>query len=304
VRRRPLGRTGLEITPLGLGSWAMSGLGWEHAWGAQDDRHSAATILRAVEAGVNWIDTAPVYGHGHSEEVVGRAVRQLPPADRPYVFTKCGLAWSDDDPMGPQTKTMRDLGAQVDASLTRLGVDRIDLLQVHWPPPDESLEEYWQQMLDLRAAGKIRAAGVSNFDVDQLAAAEKLGHVDSLQPPLSLLRPEAAQDVIPWCAAHDTGVIVYSPLESGLLTGSLTDELPPDDWRAASPEFAARREQARPVLARLRPVAARHGVPVAAIAVAWTLTRPGVTGAIVGARRPEQIDGWLAAGELPLEELL
>ncbi|MBO3744686.1 aldo/keto reductase [Streptosporangiaceae bacterium NEAU-GS5] len=292
----------MEITPLGLGSWAMSGLGWEHAWGVTDDSQSIATIRRAVELGVNWIDTAPVYGHGHSEEVVGRAVRELPEADRPYVFTKCGLDWSSQDAMAPARKTMSGLAAQVDASLTRLGAERIDLLQVHWPP-DEPLEEYWQQMLDLRASGKIRAAGVSNFDVHQLAAAEKLGHVDSLQPPLSLLRPDAADDVIPWCAAHDTGVIVYSPLESGLLTDLLPEQLPPDDWRAADSEFAARREQARPILARLRPVAARHGVPVAAIAVAWTLTRPGVTGAIVGARRPEQIDGWLAAGELPLEEM-
>src|SRR4051794_10498625 len=189
---RPLGTSGLQITTVGYGGWAIGGLGWEHAWGPQDDADSISTIRHAVECGINWIDTAPVYGHGHSEEIVGAALADLPAADRPYVFTKCGLRWDPADPMGPQQRDARRIRDEVERSLRRLRVDRIDLLQVHWPPehgPD--LDEYWQVMVDLKAAGTVRAIGLSNHDPAQVDAAEKIGHVDSLQPPLSLLRREA-----------------------------------------------------------------------------------------------------------------
>jgi aryl-alcohol dehydrogenase-like predicted oxidoreductase len=301
---RRLGTTNMKISPLGLGAWAMGGPGWEHGWGRQDDADSIATVREAVEAGINWIDTAPVYGHGHSEEVVGTALRGLPDADRPYIFTKCGLAWSAADPMAPQRRTMAGLRNQVDGSLRRLGVERIDLLQVHWPADEgPSLEEYWAALLDLKAAGKIRAAGVSNFSVAQLETARRIGHVDTVQPPLSLLNRQALEDVIPWAAEHGTGVIVYSPLESGLLSGSFDlTALPADDWRSRTPEFRDRQERAAPLVERMRTIAANRGTTVAAIAVAWTLGRPGVTGAIVGARRPGQIRGWIAAADLHLND--
>jgi aryl-alcohol dehydrogenase-like predicted oxidoreductase len=305
---RPLGTTGMHLSPVGMGCWAIGGLGWEHAWGPQDDAESIATIRYAAERGVNWLDTAPVYGHGHSERVVGRAIADLPEADRPYVFTKCGVLWDNDDHMAPTRLDASRIRWEVEWSLRRLGVERIDLLQVHRPPQTGvKLDEYWQTMIDLRAEGKVRAIGVSNFDVGGLAAAEALGHVDSLQPPLSLLRRDAAGAEIPWCAANGTGVIVYSPLESGLLSGSFSQEraaaLPPTDWRAGAPEFTGPRlRQNLALVEALRPVAARHGVSVAAIAVAWTLAWPGVTGAIVGARRPGQVDGWLAAATSQLTE--
>ena len=304
---QPLGRTGMRLSTVGLGAWALGGAGWEAGWGPQDDANSIATIVHAVEHGVNWVDTAPIYGHGHSEEVVGRALAALPADDRPYVFTKCGLWWDDTDPMAPPARDTRRIRREVEHSLTRLGTERIDLYQVHWPPFDIAIEEYWPTMVALRAEGKVRAIGVSNFDTVQLAKAEALGHVDSLQPPLSLLRRAAVDAEIPWCAANGAGVIVYSPLESGLLSGafdaSRTAALPASDWRATAPEFtgaALRRNLA--LVEALRPIAARHGVSVAAVAIAWTLAQPGVTGAIVGARRPTQVDGWLPAAGLELTE--
>jgi aryl-alcohol dehydrogenase-like predicted oxidoreductase len=196
--RKPLGRTGMEITAVGLGAWAIGGLGWEHAWGPQDDRDSVAAITYAVGSGVNWIDTAPVYGHGHSEEVVGAALRAIPAADRPYVFTKCGLLWDDADPMAPQVRDAGRIRWELDRSQRRLGVDRVDLLQLHWPPERGVLtDEAWQVLVDLRAAGRVRAVGVSNFSTAELDAAEQIGHVDSLQPPLSLLRRATAGAEIP-----------------------------------------------------------------------------------------------------------
>ncbi|HET6686406.1 MAG TPA: aldo/keto reductase [Jiangellaceae bacterium] len=304
------GRTDMRVSRVGFGAWAIGGVGWPDAWGAQDDAVSVAAIHRAVERGVNWIDTAPIYGHGHSEQVVARALRGLSEGDRPYVFTKAGLRWNPDEPMSPPALvgSPENIRAEVEASLRRLGVDRIDLLQMHWPPTDGTpIEEYWPAFLDLRDQGKVRAVGLSNHDVPLLEAAEALGHVDSLQPKFSAVYRDAAADVLPWCADHDTAAIVYSPMVSGLLTGTLSAgnvaALPPDDWRSHHPDFA------EPALSRhlaladgLRPVANRHAVPVAAVAVAWTLAFRGVTGAIVGARRPEQIDGWLAAGSLALDE--
>lgn len=305
---RALGRTGMELTTVGFGAWAIGGLGWEHAWGPQDDGDSVAAIRHAVEAGVNWIDTAPVYGHGHSEDVVGRALGGLPEADRPYVFTKCGLLWDDTDPMAPQVRDASRIRWELDQSLRRLRVERVDLLQLHWPPEHgPSLAESWQTLVDLRGEGKVRAIGLSNVDTIQLGALADIGPVDSLQPPLSLLRRDVAGAEIPWCAEHDTGVIVYSPMESGLLSGGFTAErvaaLPADDWRRTAPEFTgAALARNLSLVDRLGPVADRHRVPVAAVAVAWTLAWTGVTGAIVGARRPDQVDGWLPAASLRLSD--
>jgi aryl-alcohol dehydrogenase-like predicted oxidoreductase len=298
---RPLGRTGMDVTAVGLGAWAIGGLGWEHAWGPQDDDDSVAAVVRAVEAGVNWVDTAPVYGHGHSEETVGAALCAIPPARRPYVFTKCGLLWDDADPMAAQIRDASRIRWELDGSQRRLGVDRVDLLQLHWPPERGiPLRNAWRVLVELRAEGRIRAAGLSNVSVAQLDALEPVGRVDTVQPPLSLLRRDAVAGVVPWCAGRGTGVIVYSPMESGLLSGAFTAArvaaLPATDWRATAPEFTGDGLVRHLALVdRLRPVATRHGVPVAAVAVAWTLSWAGVTGAIVGARRPEQVDSWLPA---------
>jgi aryl-alcohol dehydrogenase-like predicted oxidoreductase len=304
----PLGTTGMELTRAGFGAWAIGGGDWSFAWGPQDDDASVAAIHHAVERGVNWVDTAAVYGLGHSEEVVGRALRELPAAERPYVFTKCGLVWDAADRTVRPRRVMAPASVreEVEGSLRRLGVDRIDLYQVHWPAEDGTpLDEYWQAMVDLRAEGKVRAIGLSNHDVEQLTTAEKVGHVDSLQPPFSAINRSAAEELA-WCDGNGTGVIVYSPMQSGLLTGAFSAErvaaLPSDDWRRTAPEFTTRLDRNLALAAALAPVAARHGVSVAAVAVAWTLAWPGVTGAIVGARSPEQVDGWVAAADLVLTD--
>ena len=305
-----LGATDMEITRVGLGAWAIGGGGWFGSLGHQDDASSLAAIRHAVERGVNWIDTAAVYGHGHSEEVIAGVLADFAPADRPLVFTKGGLAWDEDDrAREPQRVGDPDrLRQEVEASLRRLRVERLDLYQMHWPAADGTpLEAYWPVFLDLRAQGKVRAVGLSNHDVAQLEAAEALGHVDSLQPLLNAIHREAAGDVVPWCADHGTGVIVYSPMASGLLSGRFTEDLParfdPLDLRRQASDFQGEALRQNLALAHaLRPVAERHTVPVAAVAVAWTLAIPGVTGAIVGARRPDHIDGWIAAAELQLDD--
>ena len=310
MRRRPLGTTGMEITPVGFGAWAVGGPGWAFAWSHQDDAESVAAIRHAVASGINWIDTAAVYGLGHSEEVVARALREIPPRERPHVFTKCGLVWDERDRAKQPRRVgdARSLRREVEASLRRLGVERIDLYQMHRPAEDGTpVEEYWQTLLDLKAEGKARAVGLSNHDVAQLTAAERVGHVETLQPPFSAIRREAAGAELPWCVAHGTGAIVYSPMQAGLLSGGFTPEraagLPADDWRSRSPEFTGERLRRNlDLAAALREVAERHGTSVGAVAVAWTLAWPGVTGAIVGARRPSQIDGWLPAAGLELGE--
>src|SRR5262245_19138546 len=235
---RRLGTTDMEITSVGFGAWAIGGGGWAFGWGPQDDAQSIATIRHAAERGINWIDTAAVYGLGHSEEVVRRALAEVPAGERPYVFTKCGMVWDEDDRMASPRQVLRpeSIRRECEASLRRLGVERIDLYQFHWP--DESgtpVEDSWAEMVRLVDEGKVRAAGVSNFDVALLERCESIRHVDSLQPPFSLIRRRAAETEIPWCAAHGTGVIVYSPMQSGILTDRFTEErvrsFPEDDWR-------------------------------------------------------------------------
>ncbi len=306
--KRQLGRTDMQITRVGFGAWAIGGAGWTFGWGHQEDADSVAAIRHAIERGINWIDTAAVYGLGHSEEVVARALRDLPADRRPYIFTKCGLVWDERDHSAPPRRVGRadSIRREVEQSLRRLGVERIDLYQMHWPAEDgAAVEEYWQVLLDLKKAGKVRAVGLSNHTAAQLEVAERLGHVDTLQPPFSAIRREVAQAELPWCAGHQTGVIVYSPMQSGLLSGSFSQEraaaLPKDDWRSRNPEFLGDKLQRNLALvAALRPLAERHDVPVGAVAIAWTLAWPAVTAAIVGARNPRQVDGWLAAVALEL----
>jgi aryl-alcohol dehydrogenase-like predicted oxidoreductase len=308
VDKRQLGTSGLEITTVGFGSWAVGGGGWSFGWGPQDDADSTRAIVHAVDRGVNWIDTAAIYGLGHSEEVVGRAVAQIPAGDRPFIFTKCGLLWDEADRMAPARRELRPASIRVEceASLRRLGVEQIDLYQFHWP--DETgvpVEDSWGEMARLAAEGKVRAVGVSNFDVSLLERCEPIRHVDSLQPPFSMIQRGSAKDLLPWTASHGTGVIVYSPMASGILTDSFTRErvaaMADDDWRRRSDGFnepAVTRNLA--LRDALKPVAARLGTSVSAVAVAWTLAWAGVSGAIVGARTPDQVDGWLPAGSLHL----
>jgi aryl-alcohol dehydrogenase-like predicted oxidoreductase len=304
----PLGRSGLRISRLGFGSWAVGGGGWAYGWGPQDDSTSLTTMRRALERGVNWIDTAAVYGLGHSEKVVGQLLREIPDADRPYVFTKCGLVWSPQDRMREPRRilTPESIRKECESSLRRLGIERIDLYQFHWP--DESgtpVEDSWDTMVQLVQEGKVRAIGVSNFDVDLLARCNAIRRVDSLQPPFSLINRGAGGAQIPWSAGHHTGVICYSPMQSGLLTDTFTvdraSSFADDDWRRRAPEFQEPRLRRNLQLRdALRPIARRHDTSVSSIAIAWTLAWPGVTGSIVGARTPEQVDGWIGAASIAL----
>jgi aryl-alcohol dehydrogenase-like predicted oxidoreductase len=306
----PFGRTSMRITRVGFGAWAIGGGDWAFAWGAQDDDESVAAIRHAVERGVNWVDTAAIYGLGHSEEVVGRALKGFSADDRPYVFTKCGLVLDHANRMkrARRVGNAAELRQGTEDSLRRLGVEQIDLMQLHWPAEDgTSIEDYWATLLALKAEGKVAAVGLSNHSADQLEVAEKVGHVDTLQPPFSLIKRDVAAAELSWCATHDTGVIVYSPMQAGLLSGGFSRErvasLPADDWRSRAPDFTEPNLTANLALAdALAPVAERHGVSRAAVAVSWTLAWTGVTGAIVGARRPDQVDGWLAAAQTTLTE--
>jgi aryl-alcohol dehydrogenase-like predicted oxidoreductase len=307
---RPLGSSGLSITTVGFGAWAIGGGDWAYGWGAQDDADSIAAMRHALERGINWIDTAAVYGLGHSEEVVGRLLKSLPAGRRPLVFTKCGMVWDERDRNAEPRRmlTPSSIRAECEASLRRLGIERIDLYQFHWPDTiGTPVEDSWRVMVELVEAGKVRAIGVSNFGVDLLERCERIRHVDSLQPPFSPIRRDAGADVIPWCAAHKTGVIGYSPMQSGILTDRFSAErvasLSADDWRRRSPEFQPPRLERNIALRdALRPIAARHGTSVSSVAIAWTLAWPGVSGAIVGARSPEQVDGWIDAAGLRLTD--
>jgi aryl-alcohol dehydrogenase-like predicted oxidoreductase len=304
MKTATLGRTGLEITRVGFGAWAIGGGGWDWGWGSQDDDDSVAAIHRALELGVNWIDTAAQYGFGHSEEVVARALEGVEP--RPLVFTKGG------QPEGPNRSTVQtlkrdSLRREVEGSLQRLRVEALDLYQIHWPIPDEEIEEGWSTFAELKEEGLVRHIGVSNFSVAQLERAEAIAPVETLQPPYSLLDRDVEDDVLPWCREHDVGVIVYSPMASGMLTGKMTREriesLPDDDWRSKSDTFREPQlSRNLELVERLKRVGERHGVEPGAVAVAWTLHNPAVTGAITGFRRPDQVEPIVAAADLELTD--
>jgi len=312
--RRLLGQSDLLITSIGFGAWAIGGGQWEFSWGPQDDQESIAAIRRAVSLGVNWIDTAAVYGLGHSETVVGRALREIPASERPYVFTKCSIVW-DDKRVLSHNLTAQSIHAECEQSLRRLGVGAIDLYQIHWAGwrgrPESaspgSVEEAIGALADLQRAGKIRHIGVSNFNAGQLERAAKLATIASLQPPYSMLRRDIEAEVLPWCQAHNVGVIVYSPMLSGLLTGSMTREraasLPADDWRRRNPEFQEPKlSRNLALIEELRAIGAPHHRSPGEVAIAWTLRLPAVTGAIVGSRSASQIEGVIGAATFRLNE--
>jgi len=304
VKTKQLGNSDLFITPVGFGAWAIGGSGWEFGWGAQDDKASIAAIHRALELGVNWIDTAAVYGTGHSEEVVARALASWH-GPRPYVFTKCGLRW---DAQGKVHEVLKadSIRRECEDSLRRLRVEAIDLYQVHWPVDDTTeLEEGWTAMAELQEEGKVRWIGVSNFNVEQMQLAQHIAPITSLQPPYSLIRRDIEEEILPYCHLEDIGVIVYSPMASGLLTGAMTREriskLPDDDWRKHSPDFNEPRLSAHlRLVEQLRAIGKRHDCFPGAVAVAWTLRHPAVTAAIVGARKPDQVDEVVAAASIRL----
>jgi aryl-alcohol dehydrogenase-like predicted oxidoreductase len=300
-----LGNTGLEISHIGFGAWALGGSNYDWGWGTQDDEQSIAAIHHALDLGVNWIDTAAQYGFGHSEEVVGRAVESYS-GTRPFVFTKGG------QPEGPNRTTLQSLkrdslGRELEGSLSRLGVDSIDLYQIHWPSPDEEIEEGWSALVEFRDEGLVRHIGVSNFDVEQLRRAQTIAPVETLQPPYSLIDRHVEAEILPFCEREGIGVIVYSPMGSGMLTGAMTREriasLPDDDWRKRSPGFQEPELSRRlELVERVKRVAERHGVSPGAVAVSWTLRDPAVDGAIVGFRRPDQVDPILPAADLELSD--
>jgi aryl-alcohol dehydrogenase-like predicted oxidoreductase len=307
METRKLGDSDLHITRVGYGAWAIGGSGWQFAWGSQDDNESIAAIHRALELGVNWIDTAAVYGLGHSEEVVGRALKEWR-GSRPYVFTKCGLR-GDANGEVQKVLTADSIRGEVEDSLRRLSVDVIDLYQIHWPPdPDSSeLEEGWSTLAELKREGKVRWIGVSNFNVQQLRRAQTIAPVTSLQPRYSLVHREIEDELLPYCLSEGIGVIVYSPMASGLLTGAMTREraarLPKDDWRRSHPDFTEPELFRNLALVdRLHEIANRHNRSTGEVAIAWTLHHPAVTGAIVGARNARQAEGVMRAGELRLTD--
>jgi aryl-alcohol dehydrogenase-like predicted oxidoreductase len=303
MKTRQLGNSDLFITPVGFGAWAIGGDGWEFGWGEQDDKASVAAIHRALELGVNWIDTAAVYGMGHSEQVVAYALRTWS-GPRPYVFTKCGLRW-DEQGYVHRSLSAKSIRSECEDSLRRLNVDVIDLYQIHWPTED--LEEGVSAMERLQKEGKVRWIGVSNFDVDQIGQAQTIAPITSLQPPYSLVRREVEQDILPYCRSYGLGAIVYSPMASGLLTGAMTRDraaiLSNSDWRSRDVEFKEPKLSKNLALVeRLRDVGERHGRPPGQVAIAWTLHNPAVTGAIVGARSARQIEGTVGAADLHLTD--
>lgn len=305
---RQLGTTGMEITTIGFGSLPMGGSRWVSGRGAQRSEDSLETLRRALELGINWIDTAPIYGNGLAEELIGEALEDVAPERRPLLFTKAGLVWDDDAPRAEPFRTgdPAAIRRDVEASLRRLRVDRLDVLHMHWPPQDAfTVEDYWPVFVELRQEGVVRAIGLSNHDADQLEAAERIGHVDVIQPPLSALNRSAADELIPRAAANGTGIICYAPFESGLLSGGVTPErvasLPEDDWRRGHPDFTGDRFAANmAVAAELCRIADAHAIAPSVVALAWVLAVPGVTGAIAGARTPEQTSDWASGAGFEL----
>ena len=304
METRVLGNSNLQITRIGVGAWAMGGGGWTWSWGPQDDEESIAAIKQALDLGINWIDTAAVYGLGHSEEVVARALKGR--SNRPYIFTKCERVWDERGKIGGSLKA-ESIRRECEASLRRLQMDVIDLYQIHWPEPDADIEEGWTEMARLREEGKVRFIGVSNFSVQQMKRAMKIAPITSLQPPYSLVAREVEEDILPFCMRNDIGVIVYSPMYSGLLAGAMTRQrianFAPDDWRRRDQNFQ------EPNLSRnlrlvevLREVGKRHGRTPGEVAIAWTLHNQAVTGAIVGVRSPEQVRGIIGATQFRLND--
>jgi aryl-alcohol dehydrogenase-like predicted oxidoreductase len=302
MNTKQLGKSDLHLTPIGFGAWAIGGSGWEFGWGAQDDRDSIAAIRAALDAGVNWIDTAAVYGLGHSEEVVARALEGM--GNRPYVFTKCSMVWDEHREIGHSLKA-ESIRQECEASLRRLRVENIDLYQIHWPDPAEDIEEGWATLAKLKKEGKVRNIGVSNFNVSQMKRAQAIAPITSLQPRYSLVHREIEAEILPFAGRENIGVIAYSPMASGLLTGAMTPEriasLPTDDWRKGNSDFREPQLSRNLRLVRLlRGIGNLHRRSPAEVAVAWVLRDPAVTGAIVGARRPDQVRGVVQAAEFRL----
>jgi aryl-alcohol dehydrogenase-like predicted oxidoreductase len=301
---RLLGNSDMQITRIGFGAWAIGGGDWQFAWGHQEDDESVAAIERALDLGINWIDTAAIYGLGHSEEVVARALKHS--SHKPYIFTKCSMRWDDDRKIYRSLKAA-SVREEVEASLRRLKIDVIDLYQIHWPDPDAEIEEGWTAMAKLQQEGKVRYLGVSNFNVAQMQRAAKIAPITSLQPPYSLIDRRVEEEILPWCQKHGVGVINYSPMASGLLTGKMTAEriakMPQDDWRRRNAQFQSPKlEKNLALVEELRKIGERQGVEPGVVAVAYTLHDPAVTAAIVGARRADQVDGTIAAARFSLSE--
>ncbi|HWY71916.1 MAG TPA: aldo/keto reductase [Terriglobales bacterium] len=303
METRRLGNSDMDITPIGVGAWAMGGGGWEFGWGPQKDHDSLAAIDEALDRGINWIDTAAVYGLGHSERVVGRALKAR--SKRPFVFSKCSMVWNHNGEVGHSLKA-GSIRREVEDSLRRLDIDAIDLYQVHWPDPDADIEEGWTEMARLKEEGKVRYIGVSNFNVRQMKRAQKIAPITSLQPPYSVLAREAEDEILPYALKSNIGVIVYSPMYSGLLSGAMTRariaQLAPDDWRKRNANFQ------EPLLSRnlrivqlLHEIGDRYGRTPGEVAIAWTLHNFAVTAAIVGVRHSEQVDGIIGAGEFRID---
>ena len=300
MQTNQLGNSDLHITPIGLGAWAIGGK-WQWGWGEQDDQASIETIHHALGQGINWIDTAPVYGLGHSEEVVGKAINGM--SEKPLIFTKCCFTWDTQGEITPSLKAAK-IREEIEASLKRLNIETIDLYQIHWPNPKKEIEEGWTEMANLVKEGKIRYLGVSNHNVEQMQKLEKIAHISSLQPPYSLLNRDYEEEVLPWCKNNGTGVICYSPMASGMLTGKMTRERIAslqDDWRKEAPDFTEPKlTRNLKVVEKLQAVANAHGRKVTEIALAWVLKNSAVTGAITGMRSPEQVDDLVGASEVNL----
>jgi aryl-alcohol dehydrogenase-like predicted oxidoreductase len=302
LETRLLGDSDLNLTRIGFGAWAIGGGDWQFAWGPQEDSESIEAIHRALDLGINWIDTAAVYGLGHSEEVVGRALKST--SAKPYIFTKCSMIWDETREI---KRSLKQIRREVEESLTRLGIETIDLYQIHWPMPDEEIEEGWATMADLKREGKVRHIGVSNFNVSQMERAIRIAPITSLQPPYSLINRSIEAEILPFCAKHGIGIINYSPMQSGLLTGSMTPErvaaFPKDDFRRNAKAFQQPRLGRNLQLAALLgQIGQRHGVSAGVVAIAWTLANPAITAAIVGGRSAKQVEGVFPAAEFRLTE--
>jgi len=303
MKTAQLGNSDMHITPIGLGGWAIGG-DWKYGWGPQNEKDSIETIHKAIDRGINWIDTAAAYGLGNSEEVIGKAVKEM--VKKPYIFTKCSIVWDENGNVGHSLKT-DSVRREAAACLRRLGVDTIDLYQIHWPNPDAEVEEGWQTLVDLQKEGKVRYIGVSNFNAGQLKRAEQIAPLTSLQPPYSLIAQDVAEETLPYCRERNIGVIVYSPMGSGLLTGKMTPErvksLPDTDWRKSNANFQMPRlARHQKLVTILKEIGDGYGRTAGEVAIAWTLLNPAVTAAIVGMRRPEQVEGVVHAGEISLSE--